>query len=273
MIKSKSWLVGIMSLILLAGCGKSKSSGTIDTAVLTPLFNARHTADNSVRSLKQLYCDRPSLPTTSELSDLDAKAELSDLEAKVEVSDANVRTELTEPSTKAGLSDSDPKAELSDSETQVVRSHSKTTVVLSDSERICQQARLRYNRTATSINTVLSQLTLAIQSNSRTIATDPFFQQELEQAITSAFELEEFLEATLARPAFLSELPLLINVAAVVNSLVTAMPQFSAAANQADESQKAFIVCELQALKLQPFDSLGKPVTNSKCSTTWAASR
>ncbi len=146
-------------------------------------------------------------------------------------------------------------------------------VVLSDSERICQQTRLRYNRTATSINTVLSQLTLAIRSNSRSIATDPFFQQELEQAITSAFELEDFLEETLARPAFLSELPLLINVAAVVNSLVTAMPQFSEAANQADESQKAFIVCELQALKLQPFDAIGKPVTNSKCSTTWAATR
>ncbi len=87
MVKSKSWLVGIMSLIMLAGCGKSKSTGTIDTAVLAPLFNARHTADNSVRSLKQLYCDSPSLPMRAVVSDSNAKTELSDSNAKTELSD------------------------------------------------------------------------------------------------------------------------------------------------------------------------------------------
>jgi hypothetical protein len=234
----------MMALTVLTGCSKSKLA--LDTAVLTPLINARHTADNSIRSLKELYCDHA--PTS------------------VKVSPTNLND-------KAALSASDDKAALSASDDKAAVPKSDDKVVLSDSEQICRQARLRYNRTATSINTVLSQLAFAIESNSN-IANDRLFKQELERSITSAFELEKFLEENLSHPAFLSGLPLLFNVAAVIDSLVGAIPQFSTSVSQADAAQKEFIVCELKALKLQPFDTLEQTVTPAaNCSALLATSR
>jgi hypothetical protein len=196
------WGVGSISLLGIGGCGRSRD--VLDTAALTPLINARHTADNAVRSLKDLYCEQPD-------SVIDGK--------------------------------------------------------LSESERICRETRLRYNRTATSVNTVLSQLTLSIESNSN-IANDRYFKQEVERSITAAFELDKFLQDTLSRPSGLSKLPLpvgLTGLTGLVDALIGTIPSFSAAVSKANDRQKAFMVCELKALKLQPFDSLEQPTEISNC--------
>lgn len=193
-------LLGVVAVGLLTGCGKSKVQ--LDTAALTPLINARHTADNAVRSLKELYCDPQQAQATGEIS---------------------------------------------------------------ESERVCRQARLKYNRAATSINTVLSQLTLAIESNSD-VSNDRVFKRELEKSVTSAFELEEFLEQTLARPSILPKLPLPFGLSGLIDTLLSALPRFSASASKADSGQKAFMVCELKALKLQPFDQLKEETKSSNCS-------
>jgi hypothetical protein len=193
------WGVGAVGLLAISGCGRSRY--TLDTAALTPLINARHTADNAVRSLKDLYCDQPG-------------------------------------AVEAGK--------------------------ISESERVCRETRLRYNRTATSVNTVLSQLTLSIESNSN-IANDRYFKQEVERSINAAFELDRFLQDTLSRPAALSKFPLPVGWKGLVDALIGTIPNFSAAVSKADDRQKAFMVCELKALKLQPFDSLEKPAETPNC--------
>ncbi len=200
MNKQIGWGFGAaIGLVLLTGCSKSKTG--LDTAALTPLVKARYTADSSVRSLKELYCDQ--------------------------------------------------SGKLVDGK-------------LSESERICRETRLRYNRAATSINTVLSQLTLSIESNV-SVANDKVFKQEVERSITAAFDLEQFLAESLARPSGLPKFALPFGLTGLVDTLLGAIPSFSAAASQADGPQKVFLICELKALKLQPFDTLDKPLESPNC--------
>jgi hypothetical protein len=200
MNKQIGWVLGaFIGLVLLTGCTKSKTG--LDTAALTPLVKARYTADSSVRSLKELYCDQ--------------------------------------------------SGKLVDGK-------------LSESEQICRETRLRYNRAATSINTVLSQLTLSIESNV-SVANDKVFKQEVERSITAAFDLERFLAESLARPSGLPKFALPFGLTGLVDTLLGAIPSFSAAARQADGPQRAFMVCELKGLKLQPFDTLDRPLESSNC--------
>jgi hypothetical protein len=183
-------VLGIAGSLFVTSCGQIDA--ILDTSALTPLFKARHTTDNTVRVLRDIYCQPYS-----------------------------------------GASE----------------------LILADRSLTCIRGRLLYNRAASSVNAVLTQLIFAIEANAN-LVNNKAFQQELKQSVQDALAFQKFVEETAVKPSGQVQSFRPINPDEILEFLFENVLAFLAAARKADTKRRAVIACELKSLVLKPFEEV-----------------
>ncbi|MEM9926026.1 MAG: hypothetical protein AAF915_20120 [Cyanobacteria bacterium P01_D01_bin.50] len=139
----------------------------------------------------------------------------------------------------------------------------KTLIKLNKDNRIDYQkyieGRHSYNRAASRINGLITQIIISIQANSK-ITDNQLFKDQIIAAFKDSNEFQKYVEAV-SKPSNTRggsvELFKAIPFNPIdVNKLVEQISEATKAARKANSQQKAIIVCELKSLLLPDFDEV-----------------
>lgn len=139
----------------------------------------------------------------------------------------------------------------------------KTLIKLKKDNRIDYQqymeGRHRYNRAASKINGLITQIIISIQANSQ-ITDNKLFKDQIIAAFADSAKFQTYVETVTissnTRGGGVGEILEKINPNTLISTIMTEISATTKAARKANSQQKAIIVCELKSLLLPDFDEV-----------------
>ncbi|MEM7717337.1 MAG: hypothetical protein AAF349_27970 [Cyanobacteria bacterium P01_A01_bin.68] len=139
----------------------------------------------------------------------------------------------------------------------------KTLIKLKKDNRIDYQqymeGRHRYNRAASKINGLITQIIISIQANSR-ITDNKLFKDQIIAAFADSAKFQTYVEtvsiSSNTRGGGVGDVLEKINPNKLIPTIITEISAATKAARKANSQQKAIIVCELKSLLLPDFDEV-----------------
>ncbi|MEO1376173.1 MAG: hypothetical protein AAFW70_18040, partial [Cyanobacteria bacterium J06635_10] len=124
------------------------------------------------------------------------------------------------------------------------------------------EGRHRYNRAASRINGLITQIIISIQAKSK-ITNTKLFQDQVIEAFRDSTKFQNYVE-TISKPSdtkggvgtAIVDVLEKISPDNLINKLIPEISKAATAARKANSQQRAIIVCELKSLLLPDFDDV-----------------